>query len=214
MLFPWNTNAPIYHLPAATIGLILINVAVYFAAVDVAPDDFKQWILAFGDGLHPLQWLTNNFLHADFWHLTGNMIFLWSFGLVVEGQLGWRRFLPLYLGMGVLYGLVLQVAMLGGEGGAMGASGVIYSLLAIAMILAPNSELSCVLVVDRPQHVEISIYVFAILYLAMQLVFAFFNEFAMSSEILHLTGAAIGGVAGVTMLKSILWIARATTFSA
>ena len=58
-----------------------------------------RWSL--GDGIHPLQWLTNNFLHAGFFHLAGNMIFLWTFGLVVEGKLGWWAFLLVYLGLGV-----------------------------------------------------------------------------------------------------------------
>ena len=50
-----------------------------------------------GDGIHPLQWLTNIFLHAGFFHLVGNMIFLWTFGFVVEGKLGWLPFTALYL---------------------------------------------------------------------------------------------------------------------
>lgn len=91
MLIPWNTDAPIYHAPWATGGLILVNVAVFGAmlASGDADQTFGPWLLSYGDGLHPLQWITSNFLHAGALHLLGNMIFLWAFGLVVEGKLGW-----------------------------------------------------------------------------------------------------------------------------
>ena len=58
-----------------------------------------DWALVLGDGLHPLQWVTNNFMHSGFFHLAGNMIFLWTFGLVVEGKLGWWRVLARVLGL-------------------------------------------------------------------------------------------------------------------
>ncbi len=60
------------------------------------------WGLTHGEGLHPVQWVTNNFLHGRIFHLVGNMIFLWGFGLVVEGKLGWWRFLLVYMGIGIL----------------------------------------------------------------------------------------------------------------
>ncbi len=56
-------------------------------------------------------------------HLVGNMFFLWGFGLVVEGKLGWWRFLLLYLTIGAIYSVIIQTSMLGAtEGGALGAS--------------------------------------------------------------------------------------------
>src|SRR5579862_4155845 len=96
------------------------------------PHAAEPWALQFGQGLHPLQWITNNFLHADILHLVGNMFFLWGFGLVVEGKLGWWRFLLLYLTMGAIYGFIIQAVMLGAHGAALGASGVIFGLMAIS----------------------------------------------------------------------------------
>ena len=95
---------------------------------------------------HPLQWVTSPFLHADLMHLIGNMIFLWAFGLVIEGKLGWLRFAALYLGMGVAQSAFEQVCTLGfGEGGSLGASAIIYGLMVMAMVWAPRNEMSCLL---------------------------------------------------------------------
>jgi membrane associated rhomboid family serine protease len=100
MLLPWNTDAPIYHFPWATIGLIVVNTLVYFGTLE--SETAEQWMLAYGQGLQPVQWITSNFMHAGLMHLAGNMIFLWGFGLVIEGKLGWWRFLIVYLGIGAI----------------------------------------------------------------------------------------------------------------
>ncbi len=44
------------------------------------PAQVAPFVLAFGDGLHPVQWISNIFLHAGFMHLVGNMVFLCPFG--------------------------------------------------------------------------------------------------------------------------------------
>jgi membrane associated rhomboid family serine protease len=87
MLIPYSTDAPIYHWPITTVLLIAVIVLAFCGEV-ANPDQVSAFILAFGDGLHPLQWLTCNFMHADFFHIAGNMVFLWCFGLIVEGKLG------------------------------------------------------------------------------------------------------------------------------
>ena len=91
-LIPYGTNAPIYHWPIATVGLIVINVVVFALSI-ASPESVEPFILAFGDGFHPVQWITSNFLHADIFHLIGNMLFLWAFGIIVEGKLGVAKML-------------------------------------------------------------------------------------------------------------------------
>src|SRR5438105_1428366 len=83
---PYNTDAPIYYWPFATVGLIFINTVVLMAEFKADPQDVSQWILQFGDGIHPVQWITSAFMHEGPVHLIGNMFFLWGFGLVVEGK--------------------------------------------------------------------------------------------------------------------------------
>src|ERR671939_634338 len=101
IIFPYNTDAPIYHYPFATVGLIIANTLIFVACIFAPADvDVEMFILQFGHW-NPVQWLTSNFMHAHIVHLLGNMIFLWAFGLVIEGKLGWWRFLVVYLGIGI-----------------------------------------------------------------------------------------------------------------
>ncbi len=114
MMIPLSTDAPVYHYPVVSIVLIVVNVFAFL--MTGWGDDhgaLMTWGLVHGDGLHPIQWVTNNFIHGGFFHLIGNMIFLWGFGLVVEGKLGWWRFLLVYMGIGIAQGALLQTVMLG-----------------------------------------------------------------------------------------------------
>ena len=105
MLIPINTDAPLYYFPYATIGLIAANM-ICFAATGFAlhEDRIEPWLLEYGNGINPLEWIPAAFAHGGFGHLIGNMFFLWGFGLVVEGKLGWYRFIPLYLAMAAAWG--------------------------------------------------------------------------------------------------------------
>ena len=85
VFFPYATDAPIYHRPIATIGLIVANILVFLAIGGSGSESSDPFWLVFGHGLHPFQWLSCNFVHGDVFHLAGNLIFLWVFGLVVEG---------------------------------------------------------------------------------------------------------------------------------
>jgi len=206
VLIPWNTDAPIYHPPWATGGLIVINTVVFMTlwASGVPEEQVEPWMLAYGDGLHPLQWLTSSFLHAGFFHLLGNMVFLWAFGLVVEGKLGWWRFTAVYLGIGVVQSALEQLCMLGADGGgSLGASAAIYGLLAMAMVWAPRNDLSCILIVGfRPISFEISILAMAAIYLGIEIATAALDGFGWGPSVLHLSGAALGFVAATWLLKS------------
>jgi len=63
--------------------------------------------------LAPDRLFTSMFLHGGFGHLLGNMFFLWAFGIVVEGKLGWWKFLGVYMTIGIVGGFLIQLTMLG-----------------------------------------------------------------------------------------------------
>ena len=46
--------------------------------------------------------VTYAFVHADMWHLAGNLVFLWVFGDNVEDALGHLRYLLFYLAAAVI----------------------------------------------------------------------------------------------------------------
>jgi len=213
MFVPIGTDAPLYYRPVATIGLIVANFAAFAATRGgYAPDG---WLLRFGEGIHPLEWIASAFLHFGIWHLLGNMLFLWTFGLIVEGKLGWWRFLLLYLGMTAVESAVSQVLMLGYSGpasGAGGASGVIFGLMAIALLWAPKNCIDVAffwspfgLVAARFGTLEVTVLTFSLLYIGMNVVFGSLRGFEIGSEVLHLLGAVIGAVAGAVLLR-LRWV--------
>lgn len=111
MILPYSTDAPIYHFPWMTIVLIVVN-CLTFAITGMGHND-EGWLLQYGNGLHPLEWVAYNFLHFGIGHLLGNMFFLWAFGIVVEGKLGWWKFLGVYMAIGIVGGFLIQLTMLG-----------------------------------------------------------------------------------------------------
>src|SRR6476659_6945308 len=138
MLIPYSTDAPIYHWPFATLGTIIVNLLIFFFAAAL-PEDSQEWVanhftLVYGQW-NPIQWVTSNYLHGDLWHVVGNMIVLWGIGIIVEGKIGWWRFLLLYNLIGIFQcGTEQTLMLLANEGRSLGASAVLYGLIAIAMV--------------------------------------------------------------------------------
>lgn len=202
-MIPYATDAPIYHWPKATVALIVVNTLVFGFTIGMTDEQIIPWLLTYGDGLHPLQWVSSLFLHAGLMHLIGNMIFLWSFGLVVEGKVGSLVFLAIYLGIGVAQSAIEQVLFLGHDGGAsLGASGVIYGLLALCLVWAPRNEFSC-LVFWRfmPSVWEVPILWFAVLYIGMEVLGVVRFGASPSGALAHVLGAVIGFPLAVLMLN-------------
>lgn len=78
---------------------------------------------------HYWTFLTPMLLHGGLWHLFANMVFLWTYGPVLEGFLGPRRFLGLYLFAGFTGYLLSWFGncyLQGGYWGGIGASGALF----------------------------------------------------------------------------------------
>lgn len=208
-MIPYGTDAPVYHWPFATLGLIVANVAASILAwATLDSDQVRPLLLVYGDGPHPLQWVTSNFLHAGPLHLIGNMIYLWGFGLIVEGKVGWWRFLLIYFGIGVTECALEQFLMRNAEEGAsMGASAIVYGLVAIGMVWAPRNEVSILLIYGwgfmiRTAFFDLKIVTFAIIYFVWEGLGALLSGLAWGSPMLHLIGAATGFLIGTVMVKA------------
>jgi membrane associated rhomboid family serine protease len=92
------------------------------------------------------QLITYSFLHANIWHLLGNMLGIWMFGSRFEDAWGTRRFLELY-GFGVvgaaLTTVVLSYSHLLGDPTrpTIGASGGVFAILIAFGMLFGDSEI-------------------------------------------------------------------------
>ncbi len=78
------------------------------------------------------------FMHGDFMHLGGNMLYLWIFGDNVEDRMGHAKFLAFYL----LAGLLASIAQIAVGPSSiipnLGASGAIAGVLGAYLILFPK----------------------------------------------------------------------------
>lgn len=134
VILPYRVKNPPKHFPIATVTLMAINILVFAATsyrfLEIRPEMLQQYALRWGV-TSSITILTSTFLHADIFHLGGNMLFLWVFGPAVEDRLR----IPGYLGLYVLTGFAGSVAhvMLGSVSGApiptLGASGCIMGVL-------------------------------------------------------------------------------------
>jgi membrane associated rhomboid family serine protease len=135
-----------------TIVLLVFNILVFFLEYsDGEGSKIQKWFMEYGalslEGLkHGFIWqfVTFQFLHGGLPHLVLNSIGLYFFGRPLEGMLGRRDFIKLYLFSGVLGG-VLQVLLSlifpQIAGPMVGASAGICGLVAAFSLLAPDSQI-------------------------------------------------------------------------
>jgi membrane associated rhomboid family serine protease len=82
--------------------------------------------------------LTYMFFHADFVHLTSNMLFLWVFGDNIEDAVGHVRFLAFYLLCGIFSGLAHAWMLPSSWVPLIGASGAVAGIIAAYLMLHPQ----------------------------------------------------------------------------
>ena len=103
--------------PPVVKNLIIIN-AIFFLATNILPEDISNLIvgklgLFFWESplFMPYQLVTHMFLHGSFSHFFFNMFALWMFGIVVERDLGSKRFLSYYMITGIGAALIHMLAI-------------------------------------------------------------------------------------------------------
>jgi membrane associated rhomboid family serine protease len=155
MVFPLYDHSPFKWQtpPYVTWALIVINLAI-FALLQAAVDESRFIHHAAGltpaaytplgvSGMTlapPLTLVTYTFLHANFWHVFGNMIFLWVFGDDVEEALGHGRFLAFYLACGIGAGVVFILSDPSSKVPLVGASGAIAGVTAAYVMFRPCAK--------------------------------------------------------------------------
>ncbi len=145
MLIPLGTDRPLRRPTLTTYALIAVNVLVFLAdsvTFRAAPETYLQ--LRAGLWLNPLEFkwpglLTYQFLHGDFLHLLGNMIFLYVFGQNVEDRLGRWWYVLFYLLGGAAAG-GMHVLFDDSIAPVVGASGSIAAVTGAFLVLFPRTH--------------------------------------------------------------------------
>jgi membrane associated rhomboid family serine protease len=89
----------------------------------------------------PITYLTSTFLHGGWWHLIGNMWFLWLAGFVLEDAWGRPLYLFIYLMAGVVACQFDAWANPGSIIPSVGASGAIAGLMGAFMVRFPRMQI-------------------------------------------------------------------------
>jgi len=157
---PLYDAKPLRHIryPYVTWALLAANTAVYFfveagltGSVDKTAAVEFGLIPAVFDGLggRPVDLaavpsvvtlLSYAFLHGNFWHLLGNMIFLWVLADNVEDAMGHVRFLVFYCLTAIGGGLAYILSAPSSTSPLIGASGAIAGIVAAYFMLTPYAK--------------------------------------------------------------------------
>jgi membrane associated rhomboid family serine protease len=157
-VLPLFDLAPTRRFALVTYALIAANIAVYVWETGARAGRVDR--LAFypcavhgpcaGPARSHVPWeegvVSGMFLHASWWHLLGNMLFLFIFGNNVEDVMGRARFLVFYVAAGFAAALAQAWVTLhyAGVGAAsvptIGASGAIAGVLGAYIVLLPHAR--------------------------------------------------------------------------
>lgn len=142
ILFPYGHKNPPDRFPAASVILIALNIIVFFLTTDygfIRKEMVDQWAVS-QRNFSPITITTAAFLHADPFHLLGNMWFLFLFGFAVEGRLKTPKFLILYA-VAATGSAALEQIVSRQDVPMIGASGAIMGLMGAALYLFPFAKI-------------------------------------------------------------------------
>jgi membrane associated rhomboid family serine protease len=142
--------------------------------------------------------ITYMFLHGDWWHLAGNMLFLWVFADNVEDAMGFFRFILFYLLCGIIAGLAHALANPGSDGPLIGASGAIGGVVGAYLMLYPRVKM-WVLAFGRIP-LKIPAYLMVGAWIAFQLFSVWMQDESNTAWWAHI-GGFLAGVALVFIFK-------------
>ena len=138
-LIPYHVDVPMRRLPWMNWVLIVVTICIY--PFCISGDHFtnlgehlmlggKSWLGVVG----------HMFVHADIFHLLGNMLFLWVFGNAVCAKVGNLAYPLLYFGLGLVSGVL---AYLFDPRPLAGASGAINGIVGVFVVWYLLNEITC-----------------------------------------------------------------------
>ncbi len=150
-MIPIGDDVPGERFPFLTYLLIGLNVLVFLFEASLLPEELEALIFTWGViprdlaawGNDPgvlLTLFTSLFLHGGWFHLVGNMLYLWIFGNNVEDRMGHLGFLLFYLLCGIAASLTEVFLKPGSPVPTIGASGAIAGVLGAYFLLYPRAK--------------------------------------------------------------------------
>lgn len=160
-MIPLRDNIPAKKFPFVTYLLILINVALFIyeltlgksANIFVSKYGCVPYEITRARDIEPyigipvyFTLLSSMFLHGSWWHLVGNMLFLFIFGDNVEDWWGHRRYILMYILFGLIATLLQILVSPNSRMPFIGASGAIAGVMGSYFFLYPHAKVNVIFI--------------------------------------------------------------------
>jgi membrane associated rhomboid family serine protease len=159
-VFPIRDHNPSGTFPYVTVTLIMVNVLAFLYQISLGRA-LEPFLYRYGmvpilvSNFHKMPeigffdvattFVTSMFLHGGWFHILGNMWYLWIFGDNVEDRLGHGRFLAFYLICGIAAGLVHYGLNPSSRLPTIGASGAVAGVLGAYLLCYPRARVDLLL---------------------------------------------------------------------
>ena len=168
MIFPYGDDqVKGGHFPLISYSFIALNIVIFLIQIQFSGHLVCEYGASPYEVLHKGEWFTlfsSMFLHGGWWHLIGNLLFLWIFADNIEATIGSVRFLLFYL-LGGLVAVGTHIYFNAGDGmyccapcgggipcegvisacaeltPMVGASGAIAAVMGAYLVLFPTSRI-------------------------------------------------------------------------
>ena len=209
-IVPVERDHPTKHRSYVVYALLIANIVVGGLTLVAGPETVYR---SYGFVPNDPGWVTlftSMFLHGSFWHLLGNMFFLWMFGDNVEDVVGPGTFLAVYLLSGAAAGGAHLVMSSSSDLPLVGASGATSGILGVYLIFFPKVQTDLVFVVLRWEVMTLQMTAAAAggVWFAQQVLFALvtamtgLDEFVGIAFWAHVGGLLAGAALAVCLTRA------------
>jgi membrane associated rhomboid family serine protease len=200
-VLPIEKDNPIRHTPFLLFTIIGLNVLAYLITLAYSfPADDHSIFRTYGFvPAHPtlLTGLSSLFIHSGFFHILGNMFFLWMFGDNIEDVIGHFFFVLCFLLCGTSATAAFYLLHLSMTTPLVGASGAISGIVGMYLVFFPKvrAELCFFVLRFEVGSMVVPCYAAILLWFIEQFILALLAEHpSLSSYFSTAYSAHIGGL--------------------
>ena len=161
-MIPLSDDNPAYSRPYVTLIILFICLFIFLIQISLHEVNDRNFIYALGfipavtfghaDLPSELVWIPSSltifssmFLHGGFFHLAGNMLYLWIFADNVEDRMGHKNFFIFYFLCGFVAAMTQALPETGSTIPMIGASGAVSGVLGAYVFLYPKAKILVVI---------------------------------------------------------------------
>jgi len=195
MIIPYEVDVPFDRQPFLNWLIIAVIILVFVLQMSSEVENYEDLLL---DGYNVKGLFAHMWLHANIFHIVGNLIFLWVFGNAVCAKIGNIKYLPVYIGVGLFAAFAFNLF---NDGKMLGASGAINGIVGMYLVFFPLNDINCLWVMGIfTRRFTVSSYWMILLWLAYD-IFGVVAGGGAVAYTAHLGGFAMGVVLAIAMLK-------------